>query len=113
MLRQVIHLYRQPDKNHLRLDKERLMHQPGNAVRQIATLNVILLALAISGIAQKDGAPVAVAGEHARPMAPNGVPAVVTIPAGTFRRGADPEALPASVTKGFGVMSARPDYGDF
>lgn len=80
---------------------------------RLTTLSAILLTLSAPAIAQKDGAPTAVAGEQARPMAPNGVPTVVKIPAGTFLMGADTEALPASITKGFGVMSARPDHGDF
>jgi formylglycine-generating enzyme required for sulfatase activity len=41
------------------------------------------------------------------------VPAVVTIPAGTFVMGADAVALPDSVTNGFGVMSTRPEHGDY
>ncbi|MHB1022925.1 MAG: SUMF1/EgtB/PvdO family nonheme iron enzyme [Acidobacteriaceae bacterium] len=35
------------------------------------------------------------------------------IPAGSFIMGADAQALPASVTDGGGVMSARPAHGDF
>ena len=35
------------------------------------------------------------------------------IPAGHFRMGADPQSLPAAVTQGYGVMSARPSHGDF
>src|SRR5215471_11307875 len=35
------------------------------------------------------------------------------ISAGSFTMGADEEALPASVTAGYGVMSQRPAHGDF
>ena len=46
-------------------------------------------------------------------MANDGVPPVVKVPAGKFVMGADAVALPASVTNGFGVMSSRPERGDF
>ncbi len=46
-------------------------------------------------------------------MSKDGVPVVVKIPAGSFVMGADAGPLPASITKGFGVMSTRPDHGDF
>jgi formylglycine-generating enzyme required for sulfatase activity len=46
-------------------------------------------------------------------MAPDGVPATVQIPAGQFIMGADAATLPAAVTQGFGVMSSRPDHGDY
>ena len=39
--------------------------------------------------------------------------ALVTISAGSFTMGADAQALPASVTSGFGVNSPRPAHGDF
>jgi formylglycine-generating enzyme required for sulfatase activity len=38
---------------------------------------------------------------------------MVEVRAGTFRMGADAEALPASVRDGLGVMSERPAHGDF
>ncbi len=38
---------------------------------------------------------------------------LVTVPAGSFRMGADAAALPPSVRAGFGVMSLRPAHGDF
>ena len=76
------------------------------------------LLLAVLGVApllapaQKDGRPTADAG-IAPPLAKDGVPATVAISAGSFRMGADAAALPASVTNGFGVMSTRPEHGDF
>lgn len=73
----------------------------------------LMLAMVGTGTAQKDGAPVAVPGEQAPAMAKNGVPPVVRIPAGSFIMGADSEALPDSITQGFGVMSSRPEHGDF
>jgi formylglycine-generating enzyme required for sulfatase activity len=75
-------------------------------------ISVLLLGVVSLGIAQKDGKPVAMAGV-APPLAKDGVPAVVTIPAGSFTMGADAAVLPDSVTKGFGVMSTRPEHGDF
>ena len=63
-------------------------------------------------IAQKDGVLARMPGE-APPIAANGVPATVRISAGSFLMGADDEALGASITKGFGVMSSRPKHGDF
>jgi formylglycine-generating enzyme required for sulfatase activity len=68
--------------------------------------------LANPAIAQKDGVLARMPGE-APPMAANGIPATVSIPAGTFLMGADAEALPSSITKGYGVMSSRPKHGDF
>ena len=79
--------------------------------RCIATSTLCLTALAIA-VAQKDGRPTASAGV-APPLAKNGVPATVTVPAGSFTMGADAATLPPSVTKGFGVMATRPDHGDF
>ena len=38
---------------------------------------------------------------------------MVAIRAGSFTMGAGPEALPAAVTDGYGVMSARPEHGDW
>jgi formylglycine-generating enzyme required for sulfatase activity len=63
-------------------------------------------------VAQKDGVLARMPGE-APPIAANGVPATVHISAGSFLMGADDEALGASITKGFGVMSSRPKHGDF
>jgi formylglycine-generating enzyme required for sulfatase activity len=64
-------------------------------------------------LAQKDGAPVPHVEERAPAMAANGVPATVRVPAGRFVMGADQQVLPDSVTQGFGVMSMRPEHGDF
>ena len=75
-------------------------------------MSVLLLAVAGIGVAQKDGRPAAGPGV-APPLAKDGVPVVVDVPAGSFVMGADGVALPDSVTKGFGVMSPRPEYGDF
>ena len=83
-----------------------------NMIRMFG-ISALLLAVAGAGVAQKDGAPAAVAGEHEPAMAKDGVPVVVKVPAGSFVMGADAQVLPASVTKGFGVMSTRPDHGDF
>jgi formylglycine-generating enzyme required for sulfatase activity len=71
----------------------------------------LLAALALLPI-QKDGAPVST-GEHAPALAPGGVPRTVPIAPGSFIMGADSAALPAAITNGFGVMSSRPDHGDF
>jgi formylglycine-generating enzyme required for sulfatase activity len=90
-----------------------MMHHPGRTAARIAVFGTVLFALASSGVAQKDGAPVSASGEHARPMASDGVPVTVKIPAGSFLMGADAMTLPETITKGFGVMSARPDHGDF
>jgi len=79
--------------------------------RPLGICALLLGALGV-GIAQKDGRPTAMAG-IAPPLSQDGVPAVVTIPAGSFVMGADTAALPASVTEGFGVMSTRPEHGDF
>jgi formylglycine-generating enzyme required for sulfatase activity len=38
---------------------------------------------------------------------------MTTIPAGSFTMGADAATLPAALTGGLGVMSPRPDHGDF
>lgn len=43
---------------------------------------------------------------------PDPIP-MVRIKAGSFTMGAGPEALPAAVTQGYGVMSARPALGDW
>lgn len=76
------------------------------------TLFATLAFAPILAPAQKDGLPTAGPGV-APPLAKNGVPATVSIPAGSFVMGADPEALPDSITNGFGVMSRRPEHGDF
>jgi formylglycine-generating enzyme required for sulfatase activity len=81
------------------------------------TRTLVLLALT-AGVAaarapQKDGAPTANPAEHAPAMAKDGVPVVSKVPAGSFIMGADTAPLPASITQGFGVMSARPGHGDF
>jgi formylglycine-generating enzyme required for sulfatase activity len=84
-----------------------------NAFRmRLVGMSVLGLAIVGIGLAQKDGRPQAGDGV-APPLAKNGVPAVVTIPAGSFVMGADSAALPDSITKGFGVMSTRPEHGDF
>lgn len=73
-------------------------------------LAALLLAPAL---AQKDGAPEARPGEKAPAASASGVPRTVRIAAGSFVMGADARALPADVTKNFGVMSTRPEHGDF
>jgi len=75
-------------------------------------LIVATLFLTTALSAQKDGILARMPGE-APPLASTGIPATVNISPGTFRMGADTAALPASVTKGFGVMSTRPAHGDF
>ncbi len=77
-------------------------------------LTFVLLLVAAIGVAsaQKDGRPEASPGA-APPLAKDGVPATVTISAGSFVMGADAAPLPDAVTQGFGVMSRRPDHGDF
>ena len=61
---------------------------------------------------QKDGRMAPMAGV-APPLAKDGVPRTVSIAPGTFTMGADAELLPDSVTNGFGVMSRRPEHGDY
>ncbi len=63
-------------------------------------------------IAQKDGRMATTAGV-APPLAKDGVPVTVDVPAGSFLMGADSASLPDSVTMGFGVMSTRPEHGDY
>jgi formylglycine-generating enzyme required for sulfatase activity len=46
-------------------------------------------------------------------MAKDGIPVTAQIPAGQFIMGADAAPLPTSITNGLGVMSARPDHGDY
>jgi formylglycine-generating enzyme required for sulfatase activity len=77
----------------------------------LATSATLILALG-SAFAQKDGRPVAT-GDAPPPLAKDGVPVTVAIAPGSYVMGADGEALPDSVTKGFGVMSTRPEHGDF
>ncbi len=79
--------------------------------RAVFVSGLLVSALGVS-LAQKDGGP-PVVDEKAPPMAKDGVPPVVKIPAGSFVMGADAGVLPASVTNGFGVMSTRPEHGDF
>jgi formylglycine-generating enzyme required for sulfatase activity len=78
---------------------------------RIAASALLVTAFGIAA-AQKDGRLTATAGV-APPLAKDGVPAIVSIPAGTFVMGADSAPLPDSITNGFGVMSARPEHGDF
>ena len=75
-------------------------------------VGTLLLGVVSFGVAQKDGSPAAMAGV-APPLAKDGVPTTVEIPAGSFVMGADADALLDSVTMGFGVMSIRPEHGDF
>jgi formylglycine-generating enzyme required for sulfatase activity len=75
-------------------------------------LSALVLMTVGVGVAQKDGKPEAKVG-IVPVMASNGVPPVVPIPAGSFVMGADAAALAADVTKGFGVMSTRPEHGDY
>jgi formylglycine-generating enzyme required for sulfatase activity len=81
-------------------------------VQAMGLAALLMMACTVTA-AQKDGAPVAKAGEQARPMAADGVPVVARVPAGSFVMGADAAALPDDVTKGFGVMSQRPEHGDY
>jgi formylglycine-generating enzyme required for sulfatase activity len=83
----------------------------GSKIRLVATSVMLFSVLGIA-IAQKDGRPSAAIGT-APPLSKDGVPVVVAIPAGSFIMGADAAALPDSITKGFGVMSTRPEHGDF
>ena len=79
--------------------------------RLLATSALMILTMGIA-IAQKDGHPDAMAGV-VPPLEKDGVPAMVAIPPGSFVMGAEAAALPDSVIKGFGVMSPRPEHGDF
>ncbi len=72
-----------------------------------------LFASSLTGLGQKDGSPAVREGEKAHTMAADGVPIVVRIPAGSFVMGADAGSLPDAVTQGIGVMSRRPEHGDF
>ena len=83
----------------------------GSKIKMWATSALMLAVLGV-GAAQKDGHPDATAGV-APPLAKDGVPSVVAVPAGSFVMGADAGALPDSITKGFGVMSLRPEHGDY
>ncbi len=83
-----------------------------NSKIRLAGTSLILLGTLSVAIAQKDGRPEA-STAVAPPLAKDGVPAVVEVPAGSFVMGADAVALPDSVTKGFGVMATRPEHGDF
>jgi formylglycine-generating enzyme required for sulfatase activity len=75
-------------------------------------IGAIFFAILGVAIAQKDGRMAATAGTEP-PLAKDGVPATVQVPAGSFLMGADSTALPDTVTQGFGVMSIRPEHGDF
>jgi formylglycine-generating enzyme required for sulfatase activity len=79
---------------------------------RIGTAAVMTVVCACGLLAQKDGRPETAAGV-APPLAKDGVPALVTIPAGSFVMGADRGALSEAVTKNFGVMSTRPEHGDY
>jgi formylglycine-generating enzyme required for sulfatase activity len=68
--------------------------------------------LSCAALAQKDGTLARMPGE-APALAASGVPATIRIAPGNFLMGADAEVLDKSVTKGFGVMSSRPNHGDF
>ena len=78
---------------------------------RLVGISVMCLTVLVA-IAQKDGSPAATT-DIAPPLAKNGVPATASVPAGSFLMGADAVALPDDVTKGFGVMSTRPEHGDF
>src|SRR5580704_15791998 len=93
----------------MRLKESEMVRMSG--VRAVFVGGLLVAALGVS-LAQKEGGPPAVT-EKAPPMAKDGVPPVVKIPAGSFVMGADAVVLPASVTNGFGVMSTRPEHGDF
>ncbi len=87
------------------------MTHASSRFRLLATSALMTLAMGIA-IAQKDGRPNTMAGV-APPLAKDGVPGVVAIPPESFVMGADGVALPDSITKGFGVMSPRPERGDY
>ncbi len=84
-------------------------------LRLIGTTALFAAALAAAPFvssAQKDGRPVS-KGDAPPPLAKDGVPRTVEIPAGAFTMGANGAALPDFITQGFGVMSARPEHGDY
>ncbi len=86
-----------------------------SGVRAAGLSGLLVAALGVglhAGWAQKDGGPAAI-NEKAPEMAKDGVPPVVKIPAGSFVMGADAGVLPAAIVNGFGVMSPRPELGDF
>src|ERR1035441_1914012 len=83
-----------------------------NSRLRLPAMSILLLVALGIAIAQKDGRPTATV-DAAPPLAKDGVPAVVAIPPGSFVMGADAAALSDSITKGFGVMSTRPEHGDF
>src|ERR1017187_7469315 len=87
------------------------MTPSSSKLRLLATSALVRLAMGIA-IAQKDGHPDTMAGV-APPLAKEGVPAIVAIPPGRFVMGADAAELPDAATQGFGVMSLRPEHGDF
>ena len=86
---------------------------PAANLRTIGLTAAALTLVLAAAFAQKDGSPEAAANQHPPKMTKDGVPATVRIPAGSFTMGADASTLPTDVTQGFGVMSARPDHGDF
>jgi formylglycine-generating enzyme required for sulfatase activity len=85
---------------------------PDASKLRLLGISAVCVAAFTIALAQKDGRPAPAAGV-APPLAKDGIPATVTIPAGSFTMGNDGIALPDSITQGFGVMSRRPDYGDF
>jgi formylglycine-generating enzyme required for sulfatase activity len=84
---------------------------PTNLHRRIVTI-AIVLAICVVSRAQKDGRLIVLPGA-VPPLAKDGVPTTVEIKPGTFRMGADATPLPDSITDGLGVMSRRPEHGDF
>src|SRR5690349_5295395 len=80
-------------------------------VRLIASTTFSIAALTFA-FAQKDGRMAPLAGA-APPLAKDGVPRTVSIHAGSFTMGAEAEALSDKITQGYGVMSRRPEHGDF
>ncbi len=80
-------------------------------VRRAGVVCGLALMLAAQGQAQKDGVLARMPG-NAPPLASNGVPRTVLIQPGTFRMGADAQAIPAELLKS-PVTSSRPKHGDF
>src|SRR5215469_3172406 len=85
---------------------------PMKLTLRLIGITALIAALAPIASAQKDGRLAPMAGAIP-PLAKDGVPRTVEIQAGTFRMGNDGVALPDSITKGYGVMSPRPDRGDY
>ena len=86
--------------------------RPGISQSRLLAASALMALTAVIAIAQKDGHPEAMAGVTP-PLAKDGIPATVAIGPGNFVMGADAAPLPDAVTKGFGVMSTRPERGDF